>query len=201
MADFTALNSPKGHARDNERKSRLAAAPNIKLVLISPSVLLKSSPTKSQHSPTAPESPSSNAIGRLADLLSRSPRPYSSASAPPTAISTQTTAVTKPLAESVPNDSDVEMSNSSSASPTNVRHPSEAPLETVPPASRPLSLSSSSSPASKSSSSRSSSASRILQDTEITAEDELIASQMLDDDERAELDETGSATQTSESGP
>ncbi|RYO22988.1 hypothetical protein AA0113_g12739 [Alternaria arborescens] len=93
------------------------------------------------------------------------------------------------------------MSNSSSASPTGVRHPSEAPSETVPPASRPLSLSSSSSPASESSSSRSSSASRILQDTETTAEDELIASQMLDDDERAELDKTGSVAQTSESVP
>ena len=133
---------------------------------ISPSVSLKSSPTKSQHSPTAPESPPSNAIGRLADLLSRSPRPHSSAPAPLSAISTQTAAVTEPLAESVPDDGDVEMSNSSSASPTSVRHPSEAPSETVPPASR------------------------ILQDTETTAEDELIASQMLDDDKRAKLDKT-----------
>ncbi|CAN9171293.1 unnamed protein product [Alternaria alternata] len=201
MTAFTALNSPEGRARDNERKSRLAAAPNIKPVSISPSVSLKSSPTKSQHSPTAPESPPSNAIGRLADLLSRSPRPHSSAPAPPTAISTQTAAVTEPLAESVPDDGDVEMSNSSSASPTGVRHPSEAPSESVPPASRPPSLSSSSSPASESSSSRSSSASRILQDTKMTAEDELIASQMLDDDERAELDETGLVAQTSESVP
>jgi hypothetical protein len=64
-------------------------------------------------------------------------------------------------------------------------------LETVPPASRPLLLSSSSSPASELSFFRLSSASRILQDTEMTAEDELIASQMLDDNERAELDKTG----------
>ncbi|CAN9186186.1 unnamed protein product [Alternaria alternata] len=35
----------------------------------------------------------------------------------------------------------------------------------------------------------------------MTAEDELIASQMLDDDERAELDETGLVAQTSESVP
>ncbi|RYO16511.1 hypothetical protein AA0111_g11377 [Alternaria arborescens] len=38
----------------------------------------------------------------------------------------------------------------------------------------------------------SSRASPIPQDTEMTAEDELIAFQMLDDDKRAELDETGS---------
>jgi len=111
---------------------------------------------------------------------------------------TQAGAITEQPAESTPDDGDVDMADAGSVSPTDVLPQSEAPSATASHARSSPSMSAADSFPSTASSSR---ASPIPQDTEMTAEDELIASQMLDDDERAELDETGSVAQTSESVP
>ncbi|RYO22987.1 hypothetical protein AA0113_g12738 [Alternaria arborescens] len=90
------------------------------------------------------------------------------------------------------------MADAGSVSPTDVLPQSETPSATASHARSSPSMSAADSFPSTASSSR---ASPIPQDTEMTAKDKLIASQMLDDDERAELDETGSVAQTSESVP
>ncbi|CAN9357318.1 unnamed protein product [Alternaria alternata] len=90
------------------------------------------------------------------------------------------------------------MANAGSVSPTNVLPQSETPSATASHARSSPSMSAADSFPSAASSSR---ASPIPQDTKMTAKDKLIASQMLDDNKRAELDETSSVAQTSESVP
>ncbi|KAB2109343.1 hypothetical protein AG0111_0g1373 [Alternaria gaisen] len=183
MAGFTPINSAQDRAHVTERHSHLAAAPNINPAPVSPSGSLKSSPTKSQHSPVASERSSPTAIGRLADLIERSPHPFAAASAQPTAASIPSAADTEQVTESVPDDSDVEMSKPRSASPTDDRSLSEAPSATAQPASSPLSSSSADSLPAAVPSSR---ASSILQDTGMATDDEL-----------GELDETNSPAHAS----
>ncbi|KAB2099542.1 hypothetical protein AG0111_0g12232 [Alternaria gaisen] len=86
------------------------------------------------------------------------------------------------------------MADAGSVSPTGDPSQSEAPSATAPPAHSPPSMSAADSPPSGASASR---ASSILQDTEMTTEDALVASQILEDDELAGLDETNSAAHAS----
>jgi len=85
----------------------------------------------------------------------------------------QARATTEQPAESTPDDGDVEMADAGSVSPTNVLPQSKTPSATASHARLSPSMSAADSLPSAASSSR---ASPILQDTEITAEDELIAS-------------------------
>ncbi|KAB2109262.1 hypothetical protein AG0111_0g2621 [Alternaria gaisen] len=94
----------------------------------------------------------------------------------------------------LPDNRDVEMADAGSVSPTGDLSQSEAPSATAPPAHSPPSMSAADSPPSGASASR---ASSILQDTEMTTEDALVASQILEDDELAGLDETNSAAHAS----
>ncbi|CAN9186222.1 unnamed protein product [Alternaria alternata] len=85
----------------------------------------------------------------------------------------QARAITEQPAESTPNDGDVDIADAGSVSPTDVLSQSETPLATASHARSSPSMSAADSFPSAALSSR---ASPIPQDTEMTAEDELIAS-------------------------